>query len=100
MQAAECVATILGATPGVTDIEIDVPEGTGAAYPVLQYSSVDRSGSRRFTELKLFEIAGVNDAPYVFDRADIAGDPVALRLLPVWKTRCRVGIGNITSSPG
>jgi hypothetical protein len=100
MAAAECMARILMTMPGVADIEIDVPEGQGPAYPVLQYSSSDASGRRRFAELRLFEISGIDDAPYVFDRADIANDFVAARLLPEWKTRCRAGVGNITSPPG
>ena len=100
MAAAECMARILMTVPGVTDIEIDVPEGQGAAYPVLQYSSSDAAGRRRFTELRLFEISGIEDAPYVFDRADIANDFVAARLLAEWKAKCRAGVGNITSPPG
>ena len=97
--AAECMAKILRATSGVTDVQIDVPEGNGEAYPILSYRFGDASGRRRFTELSLFEISGIDDAPYVFDRADIEGDPVAERLLSVWKTRCRAGYGYITSHP-
>jgi hypothetical protein len=99
MSAAECMARILRATPGVTDVQINVPEGNGDAYPILSYRFGDASGRRRFTELSLFEISGIDDAPYVFDRADIEGDPLAERLLPVWKARCRAGYGYITSYP-
>ena len=74
------------------------PTASGA-YPVLAYSFADASGRRRFTELSLFQIEGIADAPYVFDRADIQGDLVAERLLPVWKSRCRAGLGYITSVP-
>ena len=84
--------------PGVTDVQINVSAGTGGAYPVLAYRFADASGRRRFTEVSLFEIEGV-DPPYVFDRADIQGDLVAERLLPVWKARCRAGFGYITSLP-
>jgi len=100
MEAAECMATVLNAMPGVTDIHIEVRAGNGDAYPVLAYSSRDGFGSRRFTELSLFEISGIEDAPYVFDIADIEGDAVANRILPVWKSRCRAGVGYITSVPG
>ena len=99
MAAAECMARVLRAMPGVTDIEIDAMPGKGGAYPVLTYSSGDASGRRRFTELSLFEISGIDDAPYVFDRADILDDPVAERVLPIWKSRCRAGFGYITSVP-
>jgi hypothetical protein len=93
------MARILRATPGVTGVQISVPEGNGDAYPILSYRFGDASGRRRFTELSLFEIAGIDDAPYVFDRADIEGDPLAERLLPVWKARCGAGYGYITSYP-
>jgi hypothetical protein len=99
MSAAQCMARILRANSGVSDVQIDVAEGNGAAYPVLSYRFGDASGRRRFTEVSLFEIAGIDDAPYVFDRADIEGDPLAERLLPSWKTRCRAGYGYITSHP-
>src|SRR5450432_1928617 len=99
MSAAQCMARILSATSGVTDVQIDVPEGKGEAYPILSYRFGDASGRRRFTELSLFEISGIDDAPYVFDRADIEGDPLAERLLPVWKARCGAGYGYITSYP-
>jgi hypothetical protein len=98
MSAAECMARVLRAVPGVTDVQINPSTGTGGAYPVLAYRSSDAAGRRRYTELSLFEISGI-DAPYVFDRADIEGDPVAERLLPVWKARCRADFGYITSYP-
>jgi hypothetical protein len=98
MSAAECMARVLRAMPGVTDVQINVSAGTGSAYPVLAYRFADASGRRRFTKVSLFEIEGV-DPPYVFDRADIQGDLVAERLLPVWKARCRAGFGYITSPP-
>ena len=99
MQAAECMAAIARAVPGVTDVQITVSGERGGAYPVLEFRSVDAFGRRRFTELSLFEISGANDA-YVFDKADIEGDPVANRLLPEWKRRCQAGMGVITSEPG
>jgi hypothetical protein len=100
MSAAECMVRILSGTPGVTDVQINLSEGKDSAYPVLSYRFSDAAGRRRFTELSLFEISGIEDAPYVFDRADIEGDPVAERLLPVWRARCHAGYGYITSQPG
>ena len=99
MQAAECMASVVRALPGVTDVEINVSAGNGGAYPVLEFRSVDAAGRRRFTELMLFEISGANDA-FVFDRADIENDPVANRVLPEWTRRCHAGVGVITSEPG
>lgn len=100
MQSAECMATVVRAVPGVTDVQVTVSSpGNGGAYPVLEFRSVDEFGRRRFTELSLFEITGANDA-YVFDRSDIENDPVANRLLPEWKRKCRAGVGVITSEPG
>jgi len=95
--AAECMARVLRGTPGVMNVEISVAPGGG--YPILAYGFADPAGRRRFTELSLFQIEGIDDAPYVFDRADIQGDVVAERLLPVWKARCRAGLGYITSVP-
>ena len=95
MSAAECMARALRGMPGVTGVEITPTP----ALRVLAYSFADASGRRRFTELSLFQIEGIADAPYVFDRADIQGDLVAERLLPVWKSRCRAGLGYITSVP-
>ena len=100
MQSAQCMATVVRAVPGVTDVQVTVsPAGNGGAYPVLEFRSVDQFGRRRFTELSLFEISGANDA-YVFDRSDIENDPVANRLLPEWKRKCQAGVGVITSEPG
>jgi hypothetical protein len=99
MSAAECMARVLRTMPGVTGVEITVTPAASRPYPVLVYSFADPSGRRRFTELSLFEIEGIADAPYVFDRADIQGDLVAERLLPVWKAQCRAGLGYITSVP-
>jgi hypothetical protein len=100
MQSAQCMAAVVRAVPGVTDVQITVsPAGSGGAYPVLEFRSVDASGRRRFTEISLFEISGANDA-YVFDRSDIENDPVASRLLPKWKAKCQAGVGVITSEPG
>jgi hypothetical protein len=99
MSAAQCMARILRATTGVSDVEIDMGQGNGGAYPILSYRFGDASGRRRFTEVSLFEISGIDDAPYVFDHADIEGDPLAERLLPLWKARCRAGYGYITSHP-
>jgi hypothetical protein len=100
MQSAECMATVVRAVPGVTDVQVTVsPAASGGAYPVLEFRSVDASGRRRFTELSLFEITGANDA-YVFDRSDIENDPVANRLLPEWKRKCQAGVGVISSEPG
>ena len=100
MGAAECMVRILSGTTGVSDAHVDVPETSGTAYPVISYRFADASGRRRFTELSLFEISGIGDAPFVFDRADIEGDPVAERLLATWKNRCHAGYGYITSNPG
>jgi len=80
-------------------VEITAAPTDGAHYPVLAYAFADAAGRRRFTEISLFEIAGISDAPYVFDRADVQNDPVAERLLPVWKAQCRAGLGYITSVP-
>jgi hypothetical protein len=100
MQGAECMAAVVQELPGVTDVRVNVaPAGSGSAYPVLEFRSVDEFGRRRFTELSLFEISGANDA-YVFDRSDIENDPVANRVLPKWKRRCHAGVGVITSEPG
>jgi len=99
MQAAECMAGVARAVPGVTDVQITVSTGSGGAYPVLEFRSLDAFGRRRFTELSLFEISGANDA-YVFDKADIEGDPVANRLVPEWRRRCQAGPGVISSEPG
>jgi len=99
MSAAECMARTLRGMPGVTGVEITAATAQSSAYPVLAYAFGDASGRRRFTEISLFEITGISDAPYVFDRADVQNDPVAERLLPVWKTRCRAGLGYITSVP-
>ena len=99
MSAAECMARTLRGMPGVTGVEITPASAERSAYPVLAYAFADASGRRRFTEISLFEITGITDAPYVFDRADVQNDPVAERLLPVWKSRCRAGLGYITSVP-
>jgi hypothetical protein len=100
MQGAQCMADIVRMVPGVSDVQVTVsPAGSGGAYPVLEFRSVDASGRRRFTELSLFEISGANDA-FVFDRSDIENDPVANRLLPEWKRKCQAGVGVITSEPG
>jgi len=100
MSAAQCMARILQATTGVSDVEIDMAQSSGGgAYPILSYRFGDASGRRRFTEVSLFEISGIDDAPFVFDRADIDGDPLAERLLPLWKARCHAGYGYITSHP-
>jgi hypothetical protein len=100
MQGAECMAAVVRAAPGVADVQVNVSSaGSGGAYPVLEFRSVDAFGRRRFTEISLFEIAGANDA-YVFDRADIENDPVANRMLPDWKRKCQAGPGVITSEPG
>ena len=99
MTAAECMARALRAMPGVSGVEITSAPSENAAYPVLAYAFADASGRRRYTEISLFEIAGISDAPYVFDRADVQNDPVAERLLPVWKAQCRAGLGYITSVP-
>jgi len=99
-EAAECMADILRAEPRVTNNQVKMSEGSGAPYPILEYSSVDELGRRRFTEVRLFEISGIGDARFVFDRADIAGDPVAFRALSAWKARCQAGVGYITSVPG
>jgi hypothetical protein len=99
MSAAECMARTLRSMPGVTGVEITPMPTEGSAYPVLAYAFGDASGRRRFTEISLFEITGIDDAPYVFDRADVQNDPVAERLLPVWKAQCRAGLGYITSVP-
>jgi hypothetical protein len=80
-------------------VQINPTAGTGGAYPVLAYRFADEAGRRRFTEVSLFAISGVDDTPFVFDRADIDEDVVAERLLPVWKARCRAGFGYITSVP-
>ena len=100
MQAAECMAAVVRAVPGVTDVQVNVSSaGSGGAYPVLEFRSVDALGRRRFAEISLFEISGANDA-YVFDKDDIENDPVANRVLPEWKRRCQAGVGVITSEPG
>ena len=99
MSAAECMARALRTMPGVTGVEITVAPAESGAYPVLAYAFADPSGRRRYTEISLFEITGISDAPYVFDRADVQNDPVAERLLPVWKAQCRAGLGYITSVP-
>jgi hypothetical protein len=100
MQSAQCMAEVVRAVPGVSDVQVTVsPAESGRAYPVLEFRSVDASGRRRFTELSLFEISGANDA-FVFDRSDIENDPVASRLLPEWKRKCQAGVGVITSEPG
>ena len=99
MQSAECMAAIARATPGVTDVRINASSGSGAAYPILEFRSADESGRRRFTELMLFEISGAVDN-FVFDKADIEGDPVANKLVPAWRRRCQAGPGVITSEPG
>jgi hypothetical protein len=99
MSAAECMARVVRAMPGVSDVQITVSQAPAGAYPVLAYRFADPSGLRRFTELSLFEISGIEDAPYVFDRDDIQDDPLAERLLPIWKARCRAGFGYITSVP-
>jgi hypothetical protein len=100
MQGAQCMAEVVRTVPGVSDVQVTVsPVGSGGAYPVLEFRSLDASGRRRFTELSLFEISGANDA-FVFDRSDIENDPVANRLLPEWKRKCQAGVGVITSEPG
>ena len=100
MQGAQCMAEVVRTVPGVSDVQVIVsPAGSGGAYPVLEFRSVDASGRRRFTELSLFEISGANDA-FVFDRSDIENDPVANRLLPEWRRKCQAGVGVITSEPG
>ena len=99
MQAAECMAGIARAAPGVMDVQINVSGEIGGAYPILEFRSVDAFGRRRFSELMLFEISGANDA-FVFDRADIEGDAIAYGLLPEWRRRCQAGPGVLTSEPG
>ena len=70
MQGAECMAAVVRAVPGVTDVQVNASSaGSGGAYPILEFRSVDAFGRRRFTEISLFEISGANDA-YVFDKAD------------------------------
>ncbi|HEV7819697.1 MAG TPA: hypothetical protein VGO84_00860, partial [Burkholderiales bacterium] len=99
MSAAECMARVVRAMPGVSEVEITVSQAQAGAYPVLAYKFAEPSGLRRYTELSLFEISGIEDAPYVFDRDDIQDDPLAERLLPIWKARCRASFGYITSVP-
>ena len=99
MQSAQCMAAVVRTVPGVADVQVTVMQAGSGAYPVLEFRSVDAFGRRRFTEVSLFEISGANDA-FVFDRSDIANDPVANRLLPEWKTKCQAGVGVITSEPG
>lgn len=93
------MANLLRATPGVRDVQISVTPGSGMAYPVIQYAYADRFGDRRFTELSLFEFTGAQDS-FVFDWEDVDGDPVAQKLLTVWKSRCHADGGYITSHPG
>src|SRR3982074_243346 len=58
MQGAQCMAAIVRAVPGVGDVQVCVaPPGSGGAYPVLEFRSVDAFGRRRFTEVSLFEIS-------------------------------------------
>src|SRR5215470_15136282 len=71
LSAAECMARTLRAMPGVMGVEITATPAQSGAYPVLAYGFADASGRRRFTEISLFEITGISDAPYVFDRADV-----------------------------
>ena len=99
MSAAECMARALRGMPGVTNVEITTVPAQGSAYPMLAYAFADPAGRRRFTELSLFHIEGMGDAPFVFDRADVLGDVVAERLLPVWKAQCHASLGYITSVP-
>jgi hypothetical protein len=99
MSAAECMARVARAMPGVANVEITVTPDQRGGYPVLSYTFSDAAGRRRFTELSLFQIEGMGDAPFVFDRADVLDDIVAERLLPVWKAQCRAGLGYITSVP-
>jgi hypothetical protein len=74
---------------GGTWVEITASSRAGGAYPVLAYAFADAAGRRRFTEIACSRSTGISDAPYVFDRADVQNDPVAERLLPVWKAQCR-----------
>ena len=99
MQGAECMATILRVTPGVTGVQIDVQAESGKAYPIVQYLYADRFGGRRFTEVSLFEFTGAQDA-FIFDWEDIEGDLVAQKLLAAWKSKCHADGGYITSVPG
>jgi hypothetical protein len=99
MQGAECMAALLRTAPGVMDVRISVPAGSGTAYPVIQYSYADRFGGRRFTEVSLFELTGAQDS-FVFDWEDVDGDPAAQKLLTAWKSKCHVDGGYITSVPG
>src|SRR5882672_4890079 len=42
MQGAQCMAAVVRAVPGVTDVQVTVsPAASGGAYPVLEFRSVD-----------------------------------------------------------
>ena len=97
--AAECMQGVLKSMPGVSNVEVSVSIENGPPVPVLAYSFADNSGRRRYTELTLFEIPGAQE-PFIFDIGDIRSDPVAERLIPVWKARCHATYGYITSRPG
>ena len=97
-EAAECMAIILRVAPGVMAVEIQVMEGNGKPFPVLQYRYLDRFGGRRYTEVSLFAIEGAQE-PFVFDWADVDGDPAAAKALPLWQRRCHAAGGYITSVP-
>ncbi len=99
MEAAECMVNLLRVTPGVSDVEIMVMEGNGNPFPVLQYRYLDRFGGRRYTEVSLFAIQGAQQ-PFVFDWADVDGDPAAQKVIPLWERRCHAAGGYITSVPG
>jgi hypothetical protein len=99
LEAASCMARVLDSIPEATRIGLRLSEGSGTPYPIVEYSVADEQGRRRFAEIRLFEIPGALTR-FVFDRADIAGDPVALRALPLWTRRCEVSAGYITSYPG
>jgi hypothetical protein len=97
--AAECMESALRGMPGVSNLEISVSTENGPPVPVIAYNFADSSGRRRYTELTLFEIPGAQE-PFIFDIGDIRADPVAERLVPVWKARCHATYGYITSRPG
>lgn len=96
--AAQCMQSVLKSMPGVSNVEVSTSTDNGPPVPVLAYGFADNSGRRRYTEVTLFEIPGAQE-PFIFDIGDIRADPVAERLIPVWKARCHATYGYITSRP-
>jgi hypothetical protein len=100
MQGAECIAGVLRTAPGATDIHIKVSADRRLAYPVIEYNSIDPRGYRQATDIRLFEVSGLEGEKYLFDSPGAEGDPIASNLLAEFETKCKAGVGSFHNDPG